>query len=95
MESSTQPANPALDLTWLNNDEISNEIINKLKRGLTSVRGQGAYSGQEKHILYVVISFQEVSRLKRLVRNIDPNAFVVISDTLEVMGQRIGNQPHW
>jgi uncharacterized membrane-anchored protein YitT (DUF2179 family) len=75
--------------------EISNEIINGLQRGATIVHGQGAYSGQEKHILYVVITFQELSRLKRLIRQIDPNAFVVISDTLEVMGQRIGNQPHW
>jgi uncharacterized membrane-anchored protein YitT (DUF2179 family) len=76
-------------------NEMYNEIINRLQRGVTIVQGQGAYSGQEKHILYVVITFQEVSRLKRLVRQIDPNAFVVISDTLEVMGQRIGNQPHW
>jgi uncharacterized membrane-anchored protein YitT (DUF2179 family) len=75
--------------------EISNEIISSLQRGVTMVRGQGAYSGQEKHILYVVITFQELSRLKQLVRKFDPKAFVVISDTLEVMGQRIGNQPHW
>lgn len=76
-------------------NEVSNEIINRLERGVTMVRGKGAYSGQEKHILYVVITFQELSRLKRLVRQIDPKAFVVISDTLEVMGRRIGNQPHW
>jgi uncharacterized membrane-anchored protein YitT (DUF2179 family) len=76
-------------------NEISNEIINTLQRGVTSVPGRGAYSGQEKHILYVVITFQELGRLKQLVRQIDPKAFVVISDTLEVMGQRIGNQPHW
>ncbi|UCH23308.1 MAG: YitT family protein [Deltaproteobacteria bacterium] len=76
-------------------NEISREIINTLQRGVTVVCGQGAYSGQEKHILYVVITFQELSRLKRLIRQIDSSAFVVISDTLEVMGRRIGNQPHW
>jgi uncharacterized membrane-anchored protein YitT (DUF2179 family) len=76
-------------------NEISKEIISTLQRGVTIVHGQGAYSGQEKTILYVVITFQELSRLKRFIRQIDPNAFVVISDTLEVMGQRIGNQPHW
>ena len=42
-----------------------------------------------------VFSFQELSRLKSLIRDIDPGSFVVISETLEVMGQRIGNQPHW
>lgn len=45
--------------------------------------------------MYSVITFQELSRLKRIVREIDPNAFVVVSDTLEVMGHRIGNQPRW
>ncbi len=75
--------------------EISKEIINTLQRGVTVVRGKGAYSGNEKHILYTVITFQELSRLKRLIRQIDPDAFVVISDTLEIMGRRIGNQPHW
>jgi uncharacterized membrane-anchored protein YitT (DUF2179 family) len=76
-------------------DLVVTGLSQRKTRGVTIVQGQGAYSGQEKHILYVVITFQEVSRLKRLVRQIDPNAFVVISDTLEVMGQRIGNQPHW
>ncbi|MCU0594565.1 MAG: DUF2179 domain-containing protein [Desulfobacterota bacterium] len=32
---------------------------------------------------------------QRLVRKTDPDAFVVVSETLEVMGHRIGNQPHW
>ncbi|MCJ7594262.1 MAG: YitT family protein, partial [Desulfobacterales bacterium] len=59
------------------------------------IEGQGAFSGQEQHILYTVITFRELSRLKTLVRAMDPNAFVVVSDTLEVMGKRVGNQPHW
>ena len=46
-------------------------------------------------ILYSVITFQELSRLKSMIRQIDPDAFVVVSDTLEVMGRGIGNQPHW
>lgn len=46
-------------------------------------------------MLYTVISFQELSSLKKVIRQIDPEAFMVVSDTLEVMGKRIGNQPHW
>jgi uncharacterized membrane-anchored protein YitT (DUF2179 family) len=42
-----------------------------------------------------VITFRELSRLKRLITRIDPDAFVVVSDTTEVIGHRIGNQPHW
>jgi len=36
-----------------------------------------------------------LSRIKRLIQAIDPDAFVVVTDTTEVMGHRIGNQPHW
>jgi uncharacterized membrane-anchored protein YitT (DUF2179 family) len=76
-------------------EKITQEISEKIQRGVTIMRGQGGYTGQEHQILFTVITFRELSRLKRLVSDIDPNAFVVVTDTLEVMGQRIGNQPHW
>ncbi len=76
-------------------EEISRGINEKIQRGVTIIRGQGGYTGQEQQILYTVITFRELSRLKQLVQNIDPDAFVVVSDTLEVKGQRIGNEPHW
>jgi uncharacterized membrane-anchored protein YitT (DUF2179 family) len=76
-------------------EEISNEVMNRLQRGVTVVRGQGGYTGNEVHILYSVITFTELSRFKELIRKIDPDAFVVVTETLEVMGKRIGNQPHW
>ena len=50
---------------------------------------------KEMHILYSVITFTELSRFKEIIRKIDPEAFVVVTETLEVMGKRIGNQPHW
>jgi uncharacterized membrane-anchored protein YitT (DUF2179 family) len=76
-------------------EKITQEIYEKIQRGVTIMRGQGGYTGQEQQILYTVITFRELSRLKRLVSDIDPDAFMVVTDTLEVMGQRIGNQPHW
>jgi uncharacterized membrane-anchored protein YitT (DUF2179 family) len=75
--------------------EISREIMDHLHRGVTVVRGEGGYTGQELHILYSVITFTELSRFKEIIRKIDPEAFVVVSETLEVMGKHIGNQPHW
>jgi uncharacterized membrane-anchored protein YitT (DUF2179 family) len=42
----------------------------------------------------MVILHQELPRLKKMINDIDPRAFVVVSDTLEVMGHKIGNQPH-
>jgi uncharacterized membrane-anchored protein YitT (DUF2179 family) len=74
---------------------ISKEIMEKIGRGVTVVHGEGGYTGREQKILYSVIPFQELPRFKDLIRKIDPQAFVVITETLEVMGQRIGNQPHW
>jgi uncharacterized membrane-anchored protein YitT (DUF2179 family) len=75
--------------------QISREIIDRLQRGVTVVRGEGGYTGQELHILYSLITFSELSRFKEIIRSIDPEAFVVVAETLEVMGKRIGNQPHW
>ena len=75
--------------------EISREILEKLDRGLTVIKGRGGYSGQEEQILYTVITFRELPSLKGIIRRLDTDAFVVVTETLEVIGQRIGNQPHW
>ncbi|MBI4773992.1 MAG: YitT family protein [Deltaproteobacteria bacterium] len=74
---------------------ISSEITKKINRGVTIIDGHGGFTGKDMHMLYTVIAFQELPRLKQLARDIDPNVFLVVSDTLEVMGTRIGNQPRW
>ena len=76
-------------------EEISHEIMDKIQRGVTVIKGQGGYTGRDENILYTVISFRELPQLKQLIRGVDPHAFVVVTDTLEVMGHGIGNQPHW
>ena len=76
-------------------ERISPRILTEIHRGVTILRGQGAYSQREQKILYTVVTFREVATLKQIVRSEDPAAFVVVSDTTEVMGHRIGNQPHW
>ena len=43
----------------------------------------------------IVVNFRELGLLKQIIRREDPAAFVVVTDTREVMGHRIGNQPHW
>ena len=75
--------------------EISHEILKDIRRGVTIIKGEGGFSGNEENILYTVVSIREVGSLKRLIQRIDPDAFVVISQTQEVMNYRIGNQPHW
>ena len=76
-------------------ERISPRILTEIHRGVTILRGQGAYSQREQQILYTVLTFREVATLKQIVRRNDPDAFVVVTDTTEVMGHRIGNQPHW
>jgi uncharacterized membrane-anchored protein YitT (DUF2179 family) len=75
--------------------EISQDIIEELQRGVTILKGEGGFTGKDQHVLYTVITFRELSRLKGLIHRLDPDAFVVVTETLEVMGHRIGNQPHW
>jgi len=76
-------------------EEISRGILSEIHRGVTILRGQGGYSQQEQKILYTVMTFRELATLKAIVRRNEPAAFVVVTDTTEVMGHRIGNQPHW
>ena len=75
--------------------EISQEVLDKVGRGVTFIQGKGGYSGQDEQILYTVITLRELHLIKEILRQVDTNAFVVVHNTLEVMGHRIGNQPHW
>jgi uncharacterized membrane-anchored protein YitT (DUF2179 family) len=75
--------------------DIIIKILKELNRGVTVIKGQGGYSGEPEDIIYTVIAFRDLASMKRLINKIDPHAFVVFSDTAEVMGYRIGNQPHW
>jgi len=76
-------------------EEISEGILREIRRGVTIIRGQGGYSGRNEQILYTIITFRDLARLKRMIRRVDPGAFVVVTDTLEVMGHHIGTQPNW
>jgi uncharacterized membrane-anchored protein YitT (DUF2179 family) len=76
-------------------EEISKKILYEIDRGLTIIKGQGGYTGQEKQIVYTVITFREYAQLKGIIKKIDPKAFMVVTETLDVMGHRIGTEPHW
>lgn len=71
-----------------NKSEIIKEyIIKNLDRGVTKLSGFGGYTEEERTILMVVMDKSEVNRFKDLVKNIDHSAFIIISDTHEVLGQ--------
>lgn len=68
-------------------EEMSTTILNDLDRGLTQLSGVGGYTGDKKTILMVVVSQNAVVKLKHIVKSIDPGAFVILSDTAEVLGE--------
>ncbi|MFH1035678.1 MAG: YitT family protein [Pseudomonadota bacterium] len=75
--------------------EIADGILHELHRGATIMAGQGGFTGRDERIIYTVVTFRDLAAVKNLTRRLDPEAFLVVSETQEVMGRRIGNQPHW
>ncbi|MBR6013111.1 MAG: YitT family protein [Selenomonadaceae bacterium] len=67
--------------------EISDGIINEIKRGVTFLHGQGAFTGNEKDIVMVVVSLTQIAKLKIIVHAIDRNAFMIIMSASEVVGR--------
>lgn len=66
---------------------ISDEIVSgHMHRGVTILDGKGAYSGKEKQVIMCVIKRQQISEIRRIIRNIDENAFFIVSDAKNVFG---------
>ena len=65
---------------------ISEYIMNSLERGVTWLDGEGAYSRAEKHVICCAVHKNEYSKVKRKVKEIDPNAFIIITNAGEVLG---------
>jgi uncharacterized membrane-anchored protein YitT (DUF2179 family) len=68
-------------------EQIGRKIITDLNRGATGLLGRGLYSSKRKEVILVVISRAEEMKLKELVNRIDPDAFVIITDVHEVLGE--------
>ena len=68
-------------------DEIARVIMQTLDRGATGVNAQGMYSKNDKRMLYCVVSKKEIVELIDIVHQIDPKAFVIVSDVREVVGE--------
>lgn len=68
-------------------DAVADAILKDLDRGLTKLDGEGGFTGEGRTVLMVVVSQNEVASLKQLVKAIDGNAFVIISNTAEVLGR--------
>ena len=68
-------------------EEIAGMIMEDLDRGATGINVKGMYSGQDKLMLFVVVNKKEIVMLKEKVDEIDPQAFVIVTDAREVRGE--------
>lgn len=68
-------------------EEIAKVVMDRLARGVTAVNAVGMYSGNDKKMLFCVVSKKEIVQLKEIVGQIDPGAFVIVSDAREVFGE--------
>lgn len=66
--------------------EIQNAIILEMRRGVSYWEGYGAFTGDNSRILYIVVSKYELPLLKKIVKRIDPHAFVAVKNGINVLG---------
>lgn len=67
--------------------EISSEIMDKLKRGATFLKGEGSYSGRQKDIILTVVNTLQIKRIEEIVFTLDPDAFLITENTFNVLGK--------
>lgn len=67
--------------------EISDTIVRELDRGVTILHGMGAYSGADKEVLFCAFKQRQIVALKRVVKEIDPSAFLIVCEAHEVLGE--------
>lgn len=68
-------------------DEIANQLMKQLDRGVTGFNAKGMYTQNNKCVLYCVVSQREIPLLKEIVAEVDSEAFVIVEDVREVLGE--------
>jgi uncharacterized membrane-anchored protein YitT (DUF2179 family) len=68
-------------------EAIAAEVLSRIQRGATYLEGRGAYSGRKKDVLLTVVNNYQLKRVEEVVFNIDPEAFVIMENTFNVLGR--------
>lgn len=76
-------------------EEVAQKLMRELDRGVTGIHVTGMHSMQEKVMLFCVVSKKQIIRLKELVSEVDPEAFVIVSDVREVLGKGFTEEKKW
>lgn len=68
-------------------EEVQQGILNDIDRGVTKLEGHGGYTNHRRPVLMCVVNQTEVTKLKQIVKKLDPNAFVIVTNATEVLGE--------
>lgn len=73
-------------ITKVDPQEMEKDIMNKVRRGVTRIGGEGGFTGESVSLLYIMVSKYEVMRVRNIVKKHDPNAFVTVKSGIMVYG---------
>lgn len=81
--------NPKKSVTIISkeSDKVAQAISQRIQRGITILKGEGYYTRNEKDVLFIVLSRNQILPLQRTVLEIDPTAFMIISNVQQVHGE--------
>jgi len=83
--------NKALLIVSKKHEEIKHKLLVDLERGGTYLNGEGMFTGEQKKIIYTVVSRREVAILQEFISRIDPDAFITVMDAREILGEGFQN----
>ena len=72
-------------------EQLVQDITDRLHRGVTILEGEGAYSHQNKQVLLCVVKRTQIADIRKIIKNIDENAFFIITDAKNVFGKGFGD----
>lgn len=72
-------------------DQLISDITDRLHRGVTILEGEGAYSHQNKQVLLCVVKRTQIADIRKIIKNIDENAFFIVTDAKNVFGKGFGD----
>ena len=72
---------------------LAEGILKEVDRGVTFLQGKGGYTGQDRELLLCVVETSEVTLLKELIYQHDPQAFIIVTDAQEVLGEGFSSKP--
>ena len=75
--------------------EIAKNILSNVDRGVTLLEAKGGYSQQKQEVILTIISNRELPKIEKLIRNIDPDAFMVVSRVSEVWGRGFSSKKQY